>query len=147
MGGYGWTNYDPRTGGSQTIEDTKGNLRLTTELFKKPDGAAGADWNLRIRGVPITESQNPQTIAVIYVGSETELYANDAILECTNTLNQNRSGETIRVWGYTEDLGSFELLLQSPRSSKPNDQRAPLHKISVASMTIPSTTIWHAKGQ
>src|ERR1700722_14480183 len=99
MDGYGWTNYDPRTRGSQTIEDTKANLRLTTELLKKPDGAAGAEWNLRIRGVPIAESRNQQTIAVFYIGTETELYVNDVILEATNDMNQNRSGETIRVWG------------------------------------------------
>jgi mannosyl-oligosaccharide glucosidase len=147
MGGYGWTNYDPRTGGSQTIEDTQGNLRLTTELLKNPAGAVAADWNLRIRGVPITNSQNLRTIAIFYIGSETELYANDTILGCTNDLKQNRSGEIITLWGYTASLGSFELLLQAPRSSRPNDQHAPLHKMSVASMIVPATTVWKAKGQ
>jgi mannosyl-oligosaccharide glucosidase len=117
MDGYGWTNYDIRTGGSQTVEDTKGNLKLTTELLKIPGGPNGGNWGLRIRGIPLTESQNLQTLAVFYIASENDLDMHETNLECINTRNQNRSGETIEFSGSAPSLGSFKLLLQPPSSS------------------------------
>jgi mannosyl-oligosaccharide glucosidase len=144
MAGYGWSNYDPRTGGSQTIEDTKAKLTLTTELVKKTDGAVGPEWSLRIRGLPKSESQN--TMLVFYMGSEKELHVDDTVLGCTNKANHNRTGETIRLWGYNDGLGSFELLVQPPRSTKPTG-KAPQHLTSVTSMFVAASTVWRAKGQ
>jgi hypothetical protein len=143
MGTYGWTNYDPRTGGSQAIEDSKGNLRLTTELLKE----SGGNWRLRIRGVPITGSML-QTIAIFYIGSESPISANDT-LACRNDPNQNRSGESIAFHGSSSGLGSFKLLLEPPRSLISTNEHGIIstsHKASVASMSVLGTTVWKAKG-
>lgn len=149
MGGYGWTNYDPRTGGSQNIEDTKSNLRLTTEFLKKPGGATGGNWHLRIRGLPVTKTPNLRTVVVFYIGSENQPDTNDPLLECRTIRSGNRSSEPISFNGHSSGLGSFNLLLQALRSPMSNSQNAFTsipHEISVASITVPRTTIWKAKG-
>ncbi|KAK6196493.1 CDC27 protein [Pestalotiopsis sp. IQ-011] len=45
MEGYGWTQYDTRVGGSQTIHDSNLQIDLTTDFFKTSDGLS---WGIDI---------------------------------------------------------------------------------------------------
>lgn len=44
---FGWTKYDPRYGGIESIYDNDSRLNLTTEFVKTDDGL---DWALRVKG-------------------------------------------------------------------------------------------------
>lgn len=64
MDGYGWTAYDPRIGGSQTVHDQGNGLDLTTDFVKD-----GASWALRVRGTPRShvDADNLATAVIFYL--------------------------------------------------------------------------------
>ncbi|KAF4535015.1 Glucosidase i [Lasiodiplodia theobromae] len=64
MAGYGWTAYDPRIGGSQTVHDQGNGLDLTTNFVKD-----GASWALRVRGTPRShvDNDNLGTAVIFYL--------------------------------------------------------------------------------
>jgi mannosyl-oligosaccharide glucosidase len=71
MARYGWTAYDTREGGTQTIEDVQNKIDITTEFIKKSEGQSAGNWALRIRGVPRKDAaSNLRTVVVFYVGME-----------------------------------------------------------------------------
>jgi mannosyl-oligosaccharide glucosidase len=53
LGGYSWTEYDPREGGVQVLRDNKNNIKLTTEFLKVSGGNHGGSWATRIKGEAI----------------------------------------------------------------------------------------------
>ena len=55
LDGYTWTQFDPREGGIQVVNDSYNNVKLTTELLKVAGGENGGSWAARIKGEPIIE--------------------------------------------------------------------------------------------
>jgi mannosyl-oligosaccharide glucosidase len=71
MARYGWTSYDTREGGTQTIEDVQNKVDITTEFIKKSEGSSAGNWGLRIRGTPRKDAPpDLTTVVVFYVGME-----------------------------------------------------------------------------
>jgi mannosyl-oligosaccharide glucosidase len=71
MAKYGWTAYDTREGGTQTIEDVQNKIDITTEFIKKSEGQSAGNWALRIRGTPRKDAPaDIKTSVVFYVGME-----------------------------------------------------------------------------
>jgi len=71
MAGWGWTSYDSRTGGSQTMHDVGNGLDLTTEFVKTNSKDNAGNWALRISGTPRkNERAGIKTEVVFYVGME-----------------------------------------------------------------------------
>ncbi|EPS41090.1 hypothetical protein H072_5018 [Dactylellina haptotyla CBS 200.50] len=50
MKGYGWVEYDVRTGGKQVIHDQANNIDLEIDLVKVPGGKNGGSWGARVKG-------------------------------------------------------------------------------------------------
>ncbi|KAH8833864.1 glycoside hydrolase [Flagelloscypha sp. PMI_526] len=67
---YSWTEYDPRRGGIQVLEDTPNNVKITTEFLKVPGGNHGGSWAARIKGEPIQDSIPTRTSMIFYFGLE-----------------------------------------------------------------------------
>jgi mannosyl-oligosaccharide glucosidase len=79
MARYGWTAYDTREGGTQTIEDVQNKIDITTEFIKKSEGQSAGNWALRIRGMPRKDAAaDMKTSVVFYVGMESM----DACTKC-----------------------------------------------------------------
>jgi mannosyl-oligosaccharide glucosidase len=55
LDGYTWTQFDPREGGIQVVNDSHNNVKITTELLKVAGGEHGGSWAARIKGEPIIE--------------------------------------------------------------------------------------------
>ncbi|KAF2269219.1 glycoside hydrolase [Lojkania enalia] len=71
LAGYGWTAYDTRHGGTQTINDTRNMVDLTTEFVKLYEGQSAGNWGLRIRGTPRKDAPDDlKTSMVFYVAME-----------------------------------------------------------------------------
>jgi len=71
MASYGWTAYDSRHGGTQTIQDQGNGLNITTEFVKKYEGPNAGNWALRVKGKPRANNQDGlKTRVVFYVAME-----------------------------------------------------------------------------
>lgn len=60
---YGWTLYDPRVGGSQTIRDAALGMDLTTEFVKNSDGSG---WAVRVSGQAARAAHTNVTTSLIF---------------------------------------------------------------------------------
>lgn len=57
MAGYGWEEYDVRTGGKQVIRDQGNHIDITTEFVKVEGGENGMGFWPRLYGTGLTEVQ------------------------------------------------------------------------------------------
>ena len=64
LSGYTWTEYDPREGGVQVMNDAPNNVKITTEFLKVPGGAYGGSWAARVKGEPLTPGTYPAYIII-----------------------------------------------------------------------------------
>lgn len=108
MQGYGWEQYDPRTGGIQTFHDHREQkIDLTTEFVKTEDGKS---WAVRIKGKPMPGHKNALTTIVFYAGMEG--VSNGALLKLADKsqyhLPQGIEGD-VKMVGKSKELGSFSL--------------------------------------
>lgn len=95
---FGWTKYDPRYGGVESIYDDDSRLNLTTEFVKTDDGL---NWALRIKG----KAARPDSVnsVVFYAGLQ-----DDGEIGLRNDFHQNSnnlvSGDIV-LDGNMEKLG------------------------------------------
>lgn len=137
MAGYGWTSYDVRSGGTQTVYDTGNKLDLVTEFAKVFDGEPNGNWGLRIKGIPRANARNDQkTTLIVYLGSENS----DSKVICTNGHRLNPSNSNVVCNGTMVGLGDFQI--DFPDYGADSGAR---QKTSVNSLTVPGDTIWQAK--
>lgn len=54
MDTFGWMEYDPRLGGRELIDDSKGDFNMTVDFVKSEDGK---NWAMHIVGTPYKENQ------------------------------------------------------------------------------------------
>lgn len=140
MRGYGWTAYDTRVGGSQTIRDAELHIDLTTDFVKSDDGNS---WALRVTGVPRKDAPSGLKTTVILHSAVEEAGSDDArTLACEHTSKRRRNGDdsSIECHGEVSGLGSFELSLMG------DGQNNPVHDTAVNSVRVPESKIWQAKG-
>lgn len=152
MAGYGWDNYDPRTGGSQTIHDAGNGLDMQTDFVKFTDrGDNGGSWGARIRGSLREDSPaNLKTTVIFYAGMEGlgSLEVKDA--------KEGKNAELgfeddVRIIGQSQGLGAFTLDIVDVEGKRPvvkhKAARAkPLERTFVHSLQLPEAAIWQAKG-
>lgn len=71
MHGYGWDEYDARTGGVQTIHDKGNQIDITTSFVKVPGGSHGGSWAVRVKGRPRNDApESLKTTVYYYVAQE-----------------------------------------------------------------------------
>ncbi|KAF2002759.1 glycoside hydrolase family 63 protein [Amniculicola lignicola CBS 123094] len=147
---YGWTTYDARSGGSQTINDTRNQLDLTTEFLKKHEGQSAGNWGLRIRG---TAQENAptglKTSVVFYVGMEEVEGCKACRVEAT--VNKNGEGddlavETVDIRLKHPRLGGAVIHISKPKAFNQREGVRNVHlDTSVKSINTTEDMHWQAK--
>jgi len=137
MRGYGWTVYDTRTGGSQTLHDTELQLDLTTDFIKSEDGSS---WAARIVGAPKPGSSKMETSVILHVAVERADSAQQKSLVCEGQENEN-NGVYAHCLGDSPALGAFDLQVYGDAKNRV------LHDTAVKSIQVPEEKIWQAKGK
>ncbi|KAK0712122.1 glycoside hydrolase [Lasiosphaeris hirsuta] len=136
MQGYGWTFYDTRLGGSQTIHDTQLQVDLDTGFIKSEDGKS---WAVRITGTPKAGAANVKTSLIVHAAVEMEAFSLPKSLGCEN---QSRRGGGVEALcrGEIAELGHFEFQVLGDAQNKA------VHDTSVNSVAgVDEDEIWKAK--
>ena len=139
MQGYGWTAYDARTGGSQTIRDAELHIDITTEFLKSEDGNS---WTVRVSGTPRSDAPDDLTTTVIlHAAIEKASSDSSRTLTCGGQDKRLRTRENVEAecQGEVPGLGSFKLLVTREDESKL------VHGTAVNSVDVDEAKIWQAK--
>ncbi|KAK5162459.1 hypothetical protein LTR04_003695 [Oleoguttula sp. CCFEE 6159] len=153
MAGYGWDEYDVRTGGRQSIHDPANSLDLTTEFVKFPGGQHGGSWGVRIKGTPRDNAGSDlKTTIVFYAGMEglgsLEVAGADV---APGEVGMGLDGD-VRIKGQSNELGDFTIDITTgpdtnvhPTHQHPAYQDKPLDKTIVHSVQVPEEALWQTK--
>lgn len=143
--GYGWEEYDPRTGGVQLIRDEKNGIDLTTLFTKIPGGQHGGSWAARVRGmVPEGGAQNVKTTVVFSAA-----LAGEGTLEIVNPENTEGYGE-VELKGNSPGLGEYTVTITEgrgnhPKSKHPSTKHKNVAKTQVHSLQVGENDLWQTK--
>jgi len=148
MDGYGWDNYDVRSGGKQTIHDAGNHIDLTTEFAKIPGGSYGGSWGVRIGGKLRDDAPlDTKTTLIFYVSND-----GSGRLHIANEFDSTGYKEGVRIQGQTEELGDFQFdITEGPASNKhpyhthPSYNERPLDRTIAQSLQVPERAVWSAK--
>ncbi|KAL8670206.1 MAG: hypothetical protein Q9168_005239 [Polycauliona sp. 1 TL-2023] len=128
MAGYGWTDYDIRTGGTHDVNDTGNHVDLITH-FSRP---TPNNWGLRVRSLPREDAASHQRTSIfLYLGIEEP----GATIDCM----KKKSGDIV-CSGKTTDLGDFKFLVSDHRPKDVDSVTTSLRRLTVA-----SDDIWETK--
>lgn len=137
--GFGWTTYDTRLGGSQTIRDGQGYVDITTDFIKTKDGNS---WGVRVTGsLRSGAPQGVKTAVVFHVALEKSQSDDNKKLKCMNGQAVRSDDRAFGAACYGNDplLGEFELYISG------DDDNKVVEGTSVKSMDVPEDEIWKAK--
>ncbi|KAI5461508.1 family 63 glycoside hydrolase [Mariannaea sp. PMI_226] len=144
--GYGWDEYDARTGGVQTIHDEGNNVDITTSFVKFPGGSHGGSWAARIKGEIRSDApKDSKTMLFYYIAQEGE-----------GELGTDGAGSPagfegdVTFKGNSKALGDYTILVTKGTGDHPatNHELFPHRKgenTVVLSANIPSEAIWQGK--
>lgn len=145
--GYGWDEYDIRTGGVQSIHDEGNGIDITTSFVKIPGGAHGGSWAARIKGelregVP----QDTNTMLFYYISQEG---TGDLAVEGESTAAGFDGDVTLR--GSSEALGDYSIVVTKGEGKFPTTNHKLLKdregdKTIVHSFDTEEALAWQAKG-
>ncbi|KAK0620524.1 glycoside hydrolase [Immersiella caudata] len=135
MRGYGWTIYDTRTGGSQTLHDVELQLDLTTDFIKSEDGGS---WAARIVGGPKLESPKVKTSVILHVAVERADSEEGQTLTC-GSQEKDKNDVYANCQGDIPALGTFGLQVHG------DAKNSLLLGAAVKSIQVPEEMIWQAK--
>jgi mannosyl-oligosaccharide glucosidase len=146
MAGYGWDEYDVRTGGQQTIHDAGNEIDITTSFVKIPGGQHGGSWGVRVKGVPRDGAPKDLKSTVIFYASLEGLGSLEVVNE-RDTLGYE--GDVV-LGGNSDGLGEYKVVVtegkgKHPANVHPSFDAKPLDRTMVHSFTIPEEVIWHTK--
>lgn len=146
MAGYGWDEYDVRTGGQQTIHDAGNGIDITTSFVKIPGGNHGGHWAARIKGVPREDAPSDLKTAIVFYASLEGLGS----LEVANDRDTLGYEGDVTLMGESDGLGRYKLTVtkgegEHPANSHPAYDDKPLDRTMVHSLTAPSEVLWQAK--
>jgi mannosyl-oligosaccharide glucosidase len=157
MQGYGWEEYDIRTGGRQVIHDSGNEIDLTTEFVKIPGGDHGGSWAARISGKPREGAAEDIKTSIMFYAAMGGMNAGDLDSEGVGMRIENENSETgydgpINIAGVTKELGTFRLAVtqgpstnQYPVINHPEYKKKPLDRTIAQSGMIPEEHMWQAK--
>jgi mannosyl-oligosaccharide glucosidase len=145
MARYGWTAYDTRDGGAQTIEDVQNKIDITTEFIKKSDGPSSGNWGLRIRGTPRKDAPADLTTSVVfYVGMESM----DTCTKCKLVSSaqvgpeEDTSVHAANFWIEHPQLGVSGIHM--PASVQDSGRH---EAMSIKSMNVSENQLWQARSK
>ncbi|KAK3694649.1 glycoside hydrolase family 63 protein [Podospora appendiculata] len=134
MQGYGWSIYDTRVGGSQTMYDTILHINLTTDFIKSSDGDS---WAVRVTGTPRSDHDLPLSVkTTIIFHAAIEQAGSDGT---RSLLCGKPGGVEAACNGTVPALGSFGFQVVG------DAQNNATHDVAVKTMQVPEEKIWQAK--
>ncbi|KAF2015320.1 glycoside hydrolase family 63 protein [Aaosphaeria arxii CBS 175.79] len=147
LDGYGWDEYDVRTGGRQTIQDPVNRIDITTEFIKFPGGQHGGSWGVRIKGTPREDASPDLKTTVIWYNTLEGLGSLE--VEGADEEEPGMEGDVV-LKGHTPDLGDFEVKVTEgqgdhPRTGHPSYDEKPLDRTLVHTAQIPDEALWQVK--
>ncbi|KAI9736854.1 MAG: Processing alpha glucosidase I [Claussenomyces sp. TS43310] len=147
MKGYGWDEYDVRSGGQQTIHDTGNAIDITTQFVKIPGGSNGGSWGVRIRGVPRDNAPPDLKTAVVFYAHLEGLGS----LEVANERDTLGYESDVVLDGESDSLGRYTLTVTAgkgahPMRTHPSYNGKPLDRTMVYSTIVPDEYLWQTKG-
>ena len=148
MAGYGWDEYDVRTGGQQTIHDEGNHIDITTEFIKVPGGKHGGNWAVRVKGRP-RENGPPRLISTVLFYAGMEGFGSLAVKNEDDELGIEGN---LVFEGSSNELGDFMLeVTEGPESNihppptHPSYEEKPLDRTIVTSLQVPEEGMWQVK--
>lgn len=134
MDGYGWTTYDTRVGGSQTIHDKELHVDLSTEFVKTEKGD---NWAVRVVGKLRPDAPSSVKTTIIF----------HTAVEGSNTLTcgegkktlKERIDDEVTCQGDVSGIGAFSLRVVGDAGN--NVQQS----TTVKSVQVSQDKIWQAK--
>lgn len=144
MSGYGWEEYDTRTGGRQIIRDQQHGVDITTEFFKMP-GSNGGNWVLRVKGQPREGiPDDVHTTVIFYAGMGSE-----GQLQSAHEVDRDGHDSGFALEGSHPSLGQFQInVTRGPdtNDSPPSSPLGPhLGNTLHTSVRVPPESLWQAK--
>ncbi|KAH7084906.1 glycoside hydrolase [Paraphoma chrysanthemicola] len=143
MARYGWTAYDTREGGIQTIEDVQNKIDITTEFIKHSEGPSAGNWALRVRGVPRKDAPGDlKTSVVFYVGMESMDTCTKCKLQASEQLgvDEDTSVHAGNLWVEHPHLGTASIHI--PASVGENGRH---EAMVMKSLNVTDDKLWDAK--
>ncbi|KAF2709350.1 glycoside hydrolase family 63 protein [Pleomassaria siparia CBS 279.74] len=151
IAGWGWTTYDSRTGGSQTIHDVNNTIDITTEFVKKYEGQSAGNWALRVRGSPRKDAKSRlRTTVVFYVGMEKMSQCGD---DCELLSWVEKKGQNDRIHVDSAEfkikhpgLGLARISLPNPKGKdNARSSRTSVHNsTAVKAATVEEDMLWQS---
>ncbi|KAH7008481.1 glycoside hydrolase [Ilyonectria destructans] len=144
--GYGWDEYDARTGGVQTIHDEGNRIDITTSFVKVPGGKHGGSWATRIKGEPREGVPlDTKTMLFYYIAQE-----GGGDLETEGEGTESGFAEDVTFKGNSKTLGDYKLLVtkgtgEHPTSNHPLVPDRHGDKTVVISADVPPEVVWQGK--
>ncbi|KAI9719869.1 MAG: Processing alpha glucosidase I [Chrysothrix sp. TS-e1954] len=148
MEGYGWDEYDIRTGGKQTIHDTENHLDITTQFVKVPGGSHGGNWGVRVSGALRKDAPKDMVSTVVfYTGLEGLGH-----LQLANKYDPQGYEGAVTLQGETGGLGPFKFEITDgpasnvhPTGDHPVFDQRPLDRTMAKSLMVQEQALWQAK--
>jgi mannosyl-oligosaccharide glucosidase len=146
MAGYGWDEYDVRTGGRQTIHDAGNFIDITTSFVKIPGGNNGGSWAARIKGVPREDAPAELKTTIIFSAALEGL----GKLEVADNPEPYGYEGDVTLKGNSDGLGDYKLVVTKGTGGHPSPTHQsydgkPLDRTIVNSMVISEEHLWQMK--
>ncbi|KAM0479900.1 hypothetical protein ACHAPX_004478 [Trichoderma viride] len=145
--GYGWDEFDARTGGVQTIHDEGNGLDVTISFIKVPGGSQGGSWGARIKATVRDDAPPDTKYLVHYYVAQEEL--GDLIVQGDDNGGIGFEGD-VTFKGNSHSLGDYNVVITKGTGNHPTSD----HEISatrrgdttvVRSVSLPAGDVWQAK--
>lgn len=143
MQGYGWDEYDARTGGRQTIHDKGNQIDLTID-FVKAAGPNGGSWAARVQGTPM-KAASKDLVTSLFFHMAMEGFGDLAVDSASD-----RKGSAL-FKGQTTELGDFTFEVTAgkknrfPKKAHPSWDSKPLDRSLITSLQVPPEHLWASK--
>ncbi|KAF2737328.1 glycoside hydrolase [Polyplosphaeria fusca] len=149
---YGWTAYDARHGGTQTINDTTSMLDLTTEFVKLYEGQSAGNFGLRVRGIPRPDAPaDLRTSIIFYVGMEALASCEECRLEATADQREHGDDKWIdsaSIHVKHPELGVGTVHIPNPMDPQRNgrtEMSSTPTSFAIKSVNVTEDKIWQGK--
>lgn len=154
MEGYGWEEYDPRSGGVQVIHDKENGVDLETSFVKFDSAEEGGRWGARVKGTVRQDARMLQggdgkVKTAVWWSISAEGMGNG--LEVTNGQEEGFEGDVV-FEGASPDLGEYRIAIVEdegnahPVHNHPSWEGKPLDRTLVHSLQVPEDALFQAKG-
>ncbi|KAK6354147.1 Processing alpha glucosidase I [Orbilia blumenaviensis] len=116
MKGYGWVEYDVRTGGRQVIHDQDNFIDIEIELAKVSGGRHGGSWGARVKGKPRDITRGPvKTTVFFWAGLE-----GDGTVSLENEADKLGIKGSVNLKGNVPGLDDFHIeVTEGPATNMP----------------------------